>query len=416
MALFIALLCIIAGTTARINSPASASASAPSLWFPALLRATAPLPEVRRRALYYGVAQVDTAAPSLSSPESEASSAAQPEVDESSPYQYPRIITSSQETQHFAVPLTNPGQAALPALLASGAAPLALMPYPPGLPSLAAYRSAEGSATFRAMERFAAAWGAANSASLADYPFHKDPLHAWSRRYEYVWAAEGVRAAIAASPRHAQLGAVLEGTWPDAPAAPAPASEPPFAVLELDAQFTFFPQFLASRAGAQVRVLDSSASFEQLYSAQPPLPLGSEPAGSATRLAYSSGSALRVADLAALPAGSLDAIVWIGKLEAAQARQDLSATAAGLARLLRAGGRLLLTFNVGQPPIAMDAEGVQAVLGPFRAALLEDVTHGAPAELLGGGAARTLFTNHKARPAEFPTSTFSISCHVFVKE
>jgi hypothetical protein len=79
------------------------------------------------------------------------------------------------------------------------------------------------------------------------------------------------------------------------------------------------------------------------------------------------------------------------------------------------GGRLYLTFNVGKPPIALDAHQVQGVLGALRAVLVEDVTHGAAPELTAGGSARTLFTNHKAKPAEFITTTFGISAHVFVK-
>jgi SAM-dependent methyltransferase len=396
------------------------------LWLPPAILGAAP-PAVRPRRLAFRDASSEgldareaaaddaaAAAAAAAAGAADAAAAAAGADDETSPYRFPKLITSSQEAQFFDVRTTNPGARALAALPAAHA-PLALLPFPPGLPSLGAYRAAEKSATFRAMERWAAGWGAANAAALAAYPFHKDPLHAWSRRYEYVWAAEALRASVAASRAHPRLAALLEGSWPDAPAAPPPPGEPPFAVLELGAQFTFFPQFIASRAGAAVLATDA-ADFSAQYEAQAPLPLAGEPEGSAARVAFTPGGAFGAGSaLAGVGDASIDVVLWVGKLEAAQAALDLAPVAAHVARILKPGGRLLVTFNVGQPPIALDTRATAHVLGVLRGALVEDVTHGAPEELLAGGQARALFTNHKARPAEFPTSTFSISAHVFVK-
>jgi hypothetical protein len=415
------------GADAAASSSSSTAASAlaappPALWLPAVLRAS--LPPLQPRRVYFARAGSELEAPEAA-PEAGGGAAAGDEAaegadagadDQASPYRFPRLISSSQEAQHFDLALTNPGHAAAAAFEATGVAPLALLPYPPGVPSLAAYRAAETSATFKAMERWAAAWVTANAPALAFYPLHKDPLHAWSRRYEYVWAAEALRAGIAASPAHAQLAAVLEGTWPDAPAAPAPPGEAPFVALELAAQFTFFPQYLASRAGVAMRILEASEDFARNYEGAAALPLAGEPEASAARVQPTLGSAGGEGGvLAGMPAASIDAVLWVGKLDAVTADGDMRGLAAGLARVLRPGGRLYVTFNVGQPPIALDARQVKRVLGALREALVEDVSHGAAPELSGGGAARALFTNHKARPPEFLTSTFGISAHVFVK-
>jgi SAM-dependent methyltransferase len=331
-------------------------------------------------------------------------------------FQFPKLITSSQEAQFFDLAITNPGAKAL-ALPHAPYAPLVLQRYPPGVPSLAAYRAAEKSGTFLAMERWAAAWSEVNSLSMANYPFHRDPLHAWSRRYEYVWAAEGLRAAIGASSAHPALGAVLEETWPDSPASPPPLGEPPFTILELDAQFTFFPQFLASRLGASVTALDPSDDFRDLYAGQKGVPVQGEPPSSATVVQFTPGATLVSVAMGAwgLPPESMDAIVWVGKLQAAQVPMALEPTVRALASVLKPGGRLFMTFNVGQPPIAMDQKTAKRLLDAFRDVLLEDVTHSAPHELIGSGPAKQLFTNHKARPEEFLTMTFGISAHCFIK-
>ena len=70
---------------------------------------------------------------------------------------------------------------------------------------------------------------------------------------------------------------MLEGSWPDAPAAPAPPGEPPFVALELGAQFTLLPQYPASRAGVAMRVLDASEDFVRCYEGAAALPLAGEP-------------------------------------------------------------------------------------------------------------------------------------------
>jgi hypothetical protein len=69
-----------------------------------------------------------------------------------------------------------------------------------------------------------------------------------------------------------------------------------------------------------------------------------------------------------MPAASIDALLWVGKLEAVTADGDMRGLAAALARVLRPGGRLYLTFNVGQPPIALDTRQARAVLGALRGA------------------------------------------------
>ena len=145
----------------------------------------------------------------------------------------PQLILSEDEKQWFDPSLTNTQTRALPLRGVSAVHPLASLPFSPGIPSLAAYNRATASGTFRAMERFSAAFLRANDDLVRQYIWSADPLHAWSRKYEYVWHAEAVRAAL--PPARA---AAVAATWPDQAAAPAP-QEAPFLVLDAGSGFTF---------------------------------------------------------------------------------------------------------------------------------------------------------------------------------
>jgi SAM-dependent methyltransferase len=305
--------------------------------------------------------------------------------------------------------VNNPGLKALE-LFPKTLSPLALLPYPPGLPSLAAYKTAVVSPTFKAMERWNSAWAKANSESLAEYTLHKDPLHAWSRKYEYVWAAEVARAAVEASPSHKDLSTKLEATWPSSPVQQGVgngASSEAFKVMDLGSGFTFFPQYLASRLGVEVTALDHSGDLKAFYGAQPLSPMDGEEGG--TIVSFITGSMDAMSDV---PSGSFDYILCVGTLDTIS---DVGLTVREVHRVLKRGGRFAFTFNSGQDGIAQSPKAAAKLLDVVRGVMTEDVTHGAPSELLGGGAARFLFTNHKARPPEFLEKTFSVSCHVFIK-
>ena len=169
---------------------------------------------------------------------------------------FPALTLEPLEKPWFDMSLTNPAHvlSARPA----GTAALASLPYPPGVPSLAAYHAAQASSTFAALARFSAAHARVNAVIYDTHPYEwgRTPLMAWSRQYEYVWHAEAVRAALPAA--HAQS---LAATWPDAPAS-APAD---IHVLDAGSGFTFFDQFLASRAGVHVTALDQEASYVPLF-------------------------------------------------------------------------------------------------------------------------------------------------------
>lgn len=71
---------------------------------------------------------------------------------------------------------------------------------------MAAYAFALASPTYKEMERFSAAFLDVNRMLVNQYSWSRDPLHAWSRKYEYAWHAEVLRAMMPPSHARAQLG------------------------------------------------------------------------------------------------------------------------------------------------------------------------------------------------------------------
>lgn len=309
------------------------------------------------------------------------------------------IQLEADEMPWFDLSVTNP---ALPAKVPAGLLPLSTLPYPPGIPSLAAYDYAVASPTYKAMERFSAAFITVNANLVSQYQWHRDPLHAWSRKYEYVWHAEALRALL--PPEHA---AAVATTWPDAA---APPGLPLFTVLDAGSGFTFFDQYVGSRLGVSVAALDFETSYIKFFG------------GLATDLLPGESPVPPIPYLQAtieetkLPDASVDAITCVSVLEHVDG-PNLQITVREFKRILKPGGRLVLTFDTGQPPIAKNAAQSKELLSALRQHLVEDVTHGAPAQLLPGGSpdASRLFQNRKATPPEFGETLFSISAHVFIK-
>ena len=312
---------------------------------------------------------------------------------------FPAIALNEEEAPWFDLSVNNPGLAlgALP----PGAAPLATLPYPPGLPSIAAYQYALASDTYAAMERFSEAFISVNAALVNEYQWHRDPLHAWSRKYEYVWHAEALRAAL--PPAHAQS---LAATWPDLPAPPQAA---PFHVLDAGSGFTFFDQYAASRLGVQLAALDQESSYIKFFGglATALLP-GEAPVPPIPYL-------LASIEVTGLPSASVDAITCVSVLEHVSG-PNLQITVKEFKRILKPGGRLVMTFDSGQPPIAKNAAQSKELLEALRQHMVEDTSHAAPAALVAqdGGLATQLFSNRRATPPEFGETIFSISAHVFI--
>ena len=94
---------------------------------------------------------------------------------------------------------------------------------------------------------------------------------------------------------------------------------------------------------------------------------------------------------------------------------NLQVTVKEFKRVLKPGGRLVMTFDSGQPPIAKNAAQSRELLDALREHMVEDTTHNAPDSLLAAqGDAARLFSNRRATPPEFTETIFSISAHVFI--
>ena len=252
------------------------------------------------------------------------------------------------------------------------------------------------------MERFSAAFLRANDDLVRQYIWSADPLHAWSRKYEYVWHAEAVRAAL--PPARA---AAVAATWPDQAAAPAP-QEAPFLVLDAGSGFTFFDQFLGSRLGVSVVALDSAnytlffgglmGALLQGEAEVPPIPFVQAPI-----------------ERTGLLDASVDAITCVSVLEHLPV-PNLLLTVAEFHRILKPRGRLFITFDTGQGPPAKGIKESGTLLAALRAQFAEDTSHGAPeAAAEAREDVSRLFHNRRANPPEYIELLFSVSAHVFVK-
>jgi SAM-dependent methyltransferase len=306
---------------------------------------------------------------------------------------FPLIKLSEEEKPWFKTELTNVRKTAdkLPA----DCSPLSSLPYPPGMPSMAAYAFALRSKTFKEMERFSNAFLTVNKEQVDQYQWSRDPLHSWSRKYEYVWHAEVIRAMLP----EAHLES-LEGTWPAKPA----KEKLDFEVLDAGSGFTFYDQFVGSRLGVRVVALDQEDSYIPFFGGIKNKLIKGE--ADVPSIPYVKAKI----ETTGLPAASFDAITCVSVLEHVHAA-DLQLTVKEFKRVLKRGGRLLFTFDTGQPPIAKNIDQSTELLEALRTEMVEDTTHGAPKELLAkdGKLAQQLFNNRKATPPEFGETVFTIS-------
>jgi SAM-dependent methyltransferase len=312
--------------------------------------------------------------------------------------EFPLIILTREEALWIVIDVTN--VRALPQRMPAGTRPLDTLPYPPGIPSMAAYQFALASRTFQEMERFSNAHLIVNKAVVDKYQWKRDPLHSWSRTYEYVWHAEVVRALL---PK-AQEAAIAD-TWPSLPA----PTDIKFEVLDAGSGFTFIDQFIGSRLGVHMVALDMEISYIDFFKSLKTALLPGE--RDVPAIPYILASIAKTTLLDA----SYDAIMCVSVLEHVHT-EELTSTVKEFKRVLKRGGRLLLTFDTGQPPIAKNAADSKLLLAALRAEMVEDTTHGAPSELIAqdGKLAQALFTNRKVVPIEFGESLFTISGHVFI--
>ncbi len=280
------------------------------------------------------------------------------------------------------------------------------IPYAAGVPTTAAVDFARKSPTFAAMEKFSNAFLAANKEFVAQYSKHwsSDPFHAWSRQYEYIWHGEALLATLPAALREA-----VEGTWPTAPA-PASVKPADFNVMDAGSGYTFFDQFLASRLGVKVTAVDFESRYVPWFNGISTAFTQADGEPALPRIPYVMTS---ISNMSMFSNGVFDAITSVSVLEHIRG-VELKLTLAELHRVLKPGGIIVMTFDTGQPPIAMNIEQTRELLEGLRSLFAEDTSFAPPKPLATDNS--EYFTNIVAHPPTYTEFTFTISAHIFRKK
>lgn len=163
---------------------------------------------------------------------------------------------------------------------------------------------------FQEMRAFADEFRAVNGEALEDYAsrWSEDPLHRWSRRWEYLFVTERVGAAYARQ---------------------APES---MRILDAGSGLTFFPHWLANRyPGVEVECPDRDPAIA--------------PAAAELRPPAQDGVSYTTLDLASLtyPDASFSLVSCVSVLEHTRNRDAIIGE---LARVLEPGGVAVLTFDI----------------------------------------------------------------------
>lgn len=178
-----------------------------------------------------------------------------------------------------------------------------------GVPTLDAYKALISSSDFSAMAAFSDNFLQTNHDALQYYRLRwgVDPLRTWSRQWEYPYVAQETTAAAAALQR-------------------------PLQILDAGCGVTFLPWLLQQQAGnAVVHCCDSDSVLESVYQK-----LNARAANPVH---------FKVADLRHLPYAdnSMDVIYCISVLEHTR---EYPLIVQEFVRVLRPGGRLIVTFDV----------------------------------------------------------------------
>lgn len=178
-----------------------------------------------------------------------------------------------------------------------------------GIPALQDYEGMLGQPLFTRLESFSDRFQATHRELLQPYArkWVIDPLHQWSRQWEYPFMA----AAIAAI-REQAAG--------------------PLAILDAGAGMTFFPHYLLETCpDTTVECCDIDASLAPLYEA--------------VGRSYPRAPGFRVADLTRLPYAdqTFDVVYCVSVLEHIPGRE---AVMAEFARVLKPGGKLVVSFDL----------------------------------------------------------------------
>jgi SAM-dependent methyltransferase len=238
-----------------------------------------------------------------------------------------------------------------------------------GVTRVPSYDTLLASPSFAEMERFSDRFLRSNRVALARYSrrWVKDPLHQWSRQWEYPYVFEQLRA-------HAR-----------------PNADGSLRLLDGGSGLTFFPSWLVAQLpGAVVSCCDydarSAADFERL----------SEEARA--RVSF------QVATLQALPYAdaSMEAVYSISVLEHTA---DYDAILAEFERILVPGGLLVLTFDISLDGRSeVDPAGARRLLESL-ARRFDAVDAPAPGDLDAALRAPDLLTTghtRRTRPALLP--------------
>ena len=206
---------------------------------------------------------------------------------------------------------------------------------PCGYPSIPLYQELVESDRFAEMSRFAGAFIEANADALAYYAqrWVKNPIHNWSRRWEYMYVYERIAAFAEARPGEA------------------------LTLLDAGSGLTFFPHYVASRhPGVSIACGDSDARlYEDAQRLGPP---------ASDRVRYS------VQDIERLgyEDGAFNLIYCLSVLEHCRYPGE---SLKHLYRTLKPGGRLILTIDVSldgqvEIPVRLAARLIQMLVHRFK--------------------------------------------------
>jgi SAM-dependent methyltransferase len=237
-----------------------------------------------------------------------------------------------------------------------------------GIPSTEDYESLVEHPFFRDIERFSSVFLSENHDALKDYrrKWVDDPLHQWSRQWEYPFV----------------LGLLIE----EAGRRPGRALR----VLDAGSGVTFFPHLVASRLGATVACVDYDPALTGIFAG-----LRGE---AIQHVTFSVGDLHRLT----APVGSIDAICCISVLEHTRDYQEIIRE---FRRVLAPAGLLVVTFDIsrdGRTDIApAEAERLLEAL----AREFDPVDPGAAGDIAGRMARPDLVTTgsvRKLRPELLP--------------
>jgi SAM-dependent methyltransferase len=180
---------------------------------------------------------------------------------------------------------------------------------PSGVPSLTAYDALLGTEAFRSLRAAASEFLALHADLLASYRrrWVPDPLHQWSRQWEYPYAWERIEERTRRS------------------------GHSPVRVLDAGSGVTFFPYLLSRRLDVEVTCVDND---QRLVSPHRQL-----------RQRTGASVAFKAADLRRLPEpdACFDIAYCLSVLEHTAGRHDIVSE---LSRVLRPGGMLVVSFDI----------------------------------------------------------------------